>query len=259
MFRHKQVWFVVLAAIALVVLATPAFALQSHGYSLEILVDGKPLKEYAARGTTYIEARKSAEYSIRLRNHTGRRIAIALAVDGLNTINAKTTTAKKASKWVLGPYEAVTIDGWQTGADTARKFFFTTEDKSYGSWLGRTDDLGVIEAVVFREQRPKISELRRRSDRSDKAAPAPQSAGESESTLSDDLAATGIGREVDNRVVRVRFNSEHKAAANLRIRYEYRQQLVELDVLPDCNRLDRREHARGFEDFEFAPDPFAKR
>ena len=49
---------------------------------MEILVDGRPLAEHPARGTTYIEALRSQEYAVRLRNNTGRRIAVALAVDG---------------------------------------------------------------------------------------------------------------------------------------------------------------------------------
>ncbi len=110
-----------------------------------------PLNEIAARGTTYIEAVKHAEYSIRLRNNTASRLAVALAVDGLNTIDAKTTDPKTASKWVLDPWRTVTIDGWQIGPDTARKFFFTSEDKSYGAWLGKTANLGVVEAVAYRE------------------------------------------------------------------------------------------------------------
>ena len=65
---------------------------------MEILVDGSPLREYPARGTTYIEARKGKEYAVRLRNHTPERIAIALSVDGLNSIDAKTTRASDACR-----------------------------------------------------------------------------------------------------------------------------------------------------------------
>lgn len=125
-------------------MVTPARAAQAGSYSVEILVDGQPLREYLARGTTYIEAIEDAEYAVRLRNRTGRRVAVALAVDGLNSIDAKTTTARDGSKWILGPYETITVSGWQTSSATARRFFFTTEDKSYGAWLGKTDNLGVV-------------------------------------------------------------------------------------------------------------------
>ena len=44
---------------------------------------------------------------------TKELVAVALSVDGLNTIDAKRTTSFDASKWILGPYETITLDGWQ--------------------------------------------------------------------------------------------------------------------------------------------------
>src|SRR6266436_1682570 len=98
-----------------------AFALDRESCSMEILIDGTPLQEYAARGTSYVEAVKGREYSVRLRNRTGERVAIALSVDGLNSIDARTTTASEARKWILEPYGTITLDGWQTSSSTARR------------------------------------------------------------------------------------------------------------------------------------------
>lgn len=258
-------------------------------YSMEVLVEGVPLPEYAARSTSYVEAREGCEYSIRLSNRTAGRIAIALSVDGLNSIDAKTTAARDASKWILGPYETITLDGWQTSNSTARHFYFTTEQDSYGAWLGNTRNLGVISAAVFRERvrkpspiyRPNIEKngrrfgrdgsgeasqpsTRRKSERqsgSGSSADAPESRLQAREELSDDLAATGIGRQMDHRVRRVRFEGESRPAAVLNIRYEYRDALVRLGVLPPQyaqreDPLTRRERARGFHDTGFAPDPF---
>src|SRR5437867_3700431 len=180
-----------------------ALALERAGYSMEILVGGTPLSQYAARETTYVEALKNRDYSVRLRNGTGERVAIALSVDGLNSIDARTTSASEARKWVLGPYETVTLDGWQTSSATARRFFFTSEERSYGSWLGRTKNLGIIAAVVFRERRPQPviawpeavpQRERQEKDSGGSEAPAP-SAGKNGvlPAPTDDMAATGIG------------------------------------------------------------------
>ena len=250
---------------------SPALASMSGELSMEILVDGKPLREYPARGTTYVEARPDAEYSIRLHNRTARRVAVALAVDGLNSIDARTSTAAKASKWVIDPYQSITIEGWQTNRKEARRFFFTTEDNSYGDWLGKTTNLGVIEAVVFRERRQPqefadstVSRRSRREQSAGAPAPVPSSKGVGDRDAAsksqpEDLAATGIGRRLDHPVRRVHLDLEPQPSANLRIRYEYRPQLVALGVLPLAslpNPLDRREQARGFEDSGFCPDPF---
>ncbi len=257
---------------------TPARALDRGDFSLEVLVDGTPLTEYAARGTVYVEARPGREYALRLTNRTGRRIAVALAVDGLNTIDARTTTAAGASKWVVGPWQTVTIDGWQTGANTARRFYFTSETGSYGAWLGRTKNLGVLSAVVYRERRPPVvqryvppmpppvppccgdDDAARDSAAESNAyggrraqapaAEAPSARGKAERRqTSDELAATGIGREVGHAVSEVELELESTPAANFDLRYEYHDALVRLGVLPRPepeNALARRERARGF-------------
>ncbi len=256
--------------IAVTLLLAPVICEASTEFDLhmEILVNGSPVREYGSRNTTYIEALKNTEYAVRLRNTTGRRIAVALSVDGLNSIDAKTTTAHRAAKWVLGPYETVVIEGWQTNQQHARKFFFTTEEASYGAWLGKTANLGVIEAVVFRERmaRERIADAsaqKRQAPRSAGAtAPAP-SGVEQESAAgksSDDFAATGIGRQVENPVRKVSLDLESSPSAHLRVRYEYRPQLVALGVLPAISPdLNRRELAQGFDDFEFCPVPGASR
>lgn len=245
----------VLAAVLLI--AAPAAALERGGFTLEVLVDGRPLAEHAARGNTYVEAIEGGEYSLRFHNPTARRVAVALAVDGLNTIDARTTTASRASRWIVAPHGTLTIEGWQVGADTARRFFFTTEDDSYGAWLGKTRNLGVITAVVFRERVVEYSKSMPAERESSGRRDAPSRKAESPSAgASDDLAATGIGRKVDHRVRRVSFDAEDRPAATLEFRYEYRGALVDLGVLPDHRALSRRERARGFAPERWAPDPY---
>lgn len=262
-----------IAVIAAIGLPLSASALVSGDLAIEVLVGGESSREYHARGTTYVEARRGAEYSLRLSNRSGIRVAVALAVDGLNSIDAKTTSAATAAKWVLDPWETISIDGWQTSQEAARRFVFTTEPDSYGAWLGRTDNLGVIEAVVFRE-RPLAREFAGGSKGSDEAAggakreqrgagPMAQhdkrSAADAPSQLH---AATGIGRRVDHRVRHVELELEPEPSSRVRIRYEYRTQLVALGVLPAdrvSDPLERREKAGGFTDSGFCPDPWGGR
>jgi hypothetical protein len=276
-----------LAALALSCLApVPAPAVEQGPYQMEVLVDGVPLREHQARGRMYVEALRGKEYSLRLSNRTGERVAVALAVDGLNTIDAERTTARQASKWILGPWETITIDGWQTSRRSARRFFFTTEEGSYGAWLGKTEDLGVITAAFFGEKRPRpapytgrssrrgdcpgcesrMERVPQRSDRSlgeaasAPAREAPPAAG-CIAPPEDEYAATGIGRRVSHKVRWVEFEAEDRPAAVMEVRYEFRDALVRLGVLParpDPDRLWRRERAGGFEDSPFAPDPYRR-
>jgi hypothetical protein len=132
------------------------FAGNSNSAKMEIIIDGDSVPTYAYKGKTYIEAIKGKEYSIRISNPLGERVGVALSVDGLNTIDAKQTKAAKAAKWILDAYESIVISGWQVSDRKARQFFFTSEDKSYGAKLGKTENFGLISATFFKERRPQV-------------------------------------------------------------------------------------------------------
>jgi hypothetical protein len=231
---------------------------------VDIVVDGARQPRYAHEGRWYVEARKGREYAIRLRNPYPVRVAVALSVDGLNTIDARETTAAEARKWVLGPYETVTISGWQTSQLDARRFEFTTEERSYGQALGRTANLGVISAAFFKERLPIImqdtskDESGGRRPASPSSAPREQEAASSDAGGSDnEFAATGMGRRTDLAVTQVWLDLEDTPAHTVNIRYEFRPQLVRLGILPPApaaDPLQRRERARGFEP-GFSPEP----
>jgi hypothetical protein len=234
---------------------------------VDILVDGAPQPRFAHTGRWYVEARKGREYAIRLRNPYPVRVAVALSVDGLNTIDARETTASAARKWVIDPYQTVVISGWQTSQSEARRFEFTTEDKSYGQALGKTANLGMISAVFFKERvvtytpaRPNGS-TRRQPAAGEPVPPAPptsQAAGAAaESRAADEYAATGMGRRTGPAVEQVWLDLEESPSQTVNIRYEFRPQLVKLGVLPPTPTADpllRRERARGFEP-GFCPEP----
>ncbi len=252
----------------------PEPAIAENGFSVAVLIDGRPVPEYAARGRSYVEALENAEYELRIHNSLGARVAVALSVDGLNTIDARHTSAWEAHKWVIKPYGTISVRGWQMSSENARRFYFTTERDSYAAKLGQATNLGVISAVFFRERKPFVivpvtPGPPRRSGKNDQtSAPAPSSAGESSARaesgrdrarqktvpyppLDDESAATGIGRSVRNDVQWIRMDLDSRPAGEITIRYEYRAALVRLGILPrdyqQSDVLDRRERAKGFE------------
>lgn len=273
----KMKLLTMLAGIAMMLPFASGRAAGVRGFGLTVLVDGSPRSEYESGGTVYIEALRGKDYSLRITNPFPYRVAVALAVDGLNTIDARHTDARSARKWVLDPYETVVISGWQMNGSEARRFYFTGERHSYGSLLGQTDNLGVIEAAFFREKaplRPPVpieGELREQSRSSGSAplpAPAPPGSGapsergdsaqKSAPALSDEYAATGIGRKERHDVTWISMELEENPSAVVRIRYEFRPQLVKMGILPPPCRPDpiqRREGAKGFEQ-AYCPDPF---
>ncbi|HSS19535.1 MAG TPA: hypothetical protein VLL54_05635 [Pyrinomonadaceae bacterium] len=254
-----------------------------RAFDIQLLVDGRPLDEYAGQGRSYVEAIAGAEYEVRIRNLQPYRVAVALSVDGLNTIDARHTSAWNASKWVIEPYGSITVGGWQMSSERARRFYFTSERDSYGAKLGQTSNLGVISAVFFREIRPRPVTVappprpRYEEDGRYKSEQAPSSQGgeasenksaDSASTRrgqiapqpgDDEYAATGIGRSVRNDVRWVDMDLDSRAIGEQAIRYEYYSALVRLGILPRRyerpDSLRRREAARGFEDRRFSPEP----
>jgi len=260
--RHRLT--VLVTAAAAVAAAAPTAAAQHAGLALDVLVGGATRPEYHARGATYVEALQGREYTLRLTNPLPVRVAVALSVDGLNTIDARHGDARGAAKWVLDPHETIEISGWQVSGREARAFYFTGERDSYGARLGETENLGVIEAVFFREKNhvaPVVVPGARGEAAREGAAPgAPRPAlskSAAASALADEYAATGIGERYRHEVVRVHVDLEPDPAATIRLRYEFRPELVKLGVLPAPARrtpLERREGARGFEP-GFCPDP----
>ncbi len=253
----------------------------SHGLSqfeLEVLVHGIPVPQYHHNGRVYIEALRNQEYSIRVTNPLNRRAAVALAVDGLNTIDADRTAAAGAKKWVIEPYGSITLSGWQINQQQARHFFFTTEEKSYGQWLGKTENLGIISAVFFQErvplfvsgisrQEPKSDSRERKSvhkevnrqSSADFSRSAPEAASsQPRSQRKETYAATGIGKKLQHNVQWVSIDLDPIPVATLNLRYEFRPVLVSMGILPahpGVSPLARRENASGFADSRFCPDP----
>ena len=241
-----------------------------QGFRLEVLVNGQPLTEYFSRGRTYVEAQPNVEYELRIRNPLAQRVAVALSVDGLNTIDARHTTAWNASKWVIEPYQTITIGGWQMSSARARRFYFTTERDSYGAKLGQTANLGVISAVFFLEKLPAVTvvpprpiyrdDQSKESRGEEPTAPSVKSeamrdkAGVVSPAPNDEFAATGIGRSVDNDVRWINMELESRPATEVNIRYEYYSALLKLGVVPrrviEPDPLRRREDSRGF-----SPEP----
>ena len=161
---------------------------------------------------------------------------MALFVDGLNTIDASRTSAWNASKWVIEPYQTITISGWQMSSERARRFYFTNERDSYAAKLGEKGNLGVISAVFFRERRrivpitppyPIDREERQRDEVRAQEAPSVMK------SRRDENAATGIGRSVHHDVSWIDMDLDSRPTAEVTIKYEYSRREVSRRYCPE--------------------------
>lgn len=279
---------VILGAAALTLAcALPALAAQTGGYGLSVVINGSAVPEYAARGRVYIEALKGQNFTLRLSNPTGERVAVALSVDGRNVVDARHTSAREATKWILEPWQTLEIPGWQISGETSRRFFFTETSRSYAKWLGDTSNVGTIEAIFFRERRRRVAQPiagvekdqapganRERASGYDamggmgpgSSEPSPAPSAEPQAAqrdaaskiqagaAADSYAATGIGERSSFPVTWVDFQEDPAPAATIALRYEFRTELVRLGVLSNEGDLWAREKAQGF-DRKYAPSP----
>jgi hypothetical protein len=258
-------------------------------FELSVVVDGSVAAEYPFRDRTYIEALRGRTFTLRIHNPTDERVAVSLSVDGLNVVDAKRTTAGAATKWILGPRQTADIPGWQISGQTSRRFFFTETGRAYAKWIGDTRNVGVIEAVFFRERARRIAPLwvapapeesrdsaeQRSREQSEAGAaenkaradaprsPSVQGGVPSVGSIraehqSDSFAATGIGERTDFPVRWVSFEEDPVPAASIALRYEYRRELVRLGVFSREDDLYARDRGRGF-DRSYAPDPDRRR
>ncbi|OGF05190.1 MAG: hypothetical protein A2W00_04345 [Candidatus Eisenbacteria bacterium RBG_16_71_46] len=246
---------------------------------VQVVVDGQTAPLYLASGRwerRYFQAFKGRNYSLVVRNNTGRRVGVLIAVDGLNVVNGELSSlSNHEPMYVLGPYERAEIRGWRTSLQQVRRFVFVDEQRSYAERTGQGNgDLGWIRVLSFNEVRPIAWRdgdwNRSRTDAREEAAPAPgelkrgaEQPNEQEG-LGDRRAApesqklqgapesspgTGWGERRWDPVQRTEFQAARSASDRITLRYEYASGLRALGIFPrsDRNRVWERERGQyGF-------------
>ena len=221
---------------------------------------GETLSIHRHRGRDYIEGRTGNEYAVRIRNCTGERVLAVLSVDGVNVVTGETASPDQ-SGYVIEPWGYVTVQGWRKSLDRTAAFYFSDPQASYANRTGRPDDLGVIGVALFRE-RP-LPQPREWWSGDAQAAGGTETAGAdaraaaksrraeaaseaSASPMAAPSLGTGHGRNEYSPAQRVAFERASPSPDEVvALRYERRETLIALGVLPSPRRVaDRR------------PDPF---
>ena len=221
---------------------TPASAV-----SVEIVgPDGRVFRELPVDSRddawrSYLQAEKGARYQVRVRNGTGDRIGLVIAVDGRNIIDGrKSELIRTEPMYVLDAWGTQDYAGWRASLDAINEFYFTDWQDSYAQAFGDHSAKGVIAVAVYREvpsapvYRPRAEEeLSRAAD----AATAP--AAKSESRARRDAApGTGYGARREDRAFEVEFTAQAQPVSRHFIKYEWRETLCRKRVI-DCAEPNR--------------------
>jgi len=184
----------------------------------------------------YLQAERGREYSIRIHNDTGGRIGLVIAVDGRNILSGRKSELRaNEPMYVLGAREQASYQGWRTSDTRVQRFFFTDAENSYAEAWGDRSAMGVIAVAAFREV-PRV--LPQRPSARREMAPTPGAPAESrtdksmQSADAASAAGTGFGDSQDSRSVRVHFKPQRQAFAKQFLKYEWRESLVRLGIIP---------------------------
>lgn len=120
--------------------------------SLEILVNGKPIKTYYKNLKTFVEGKKDSEFTIKIRNNNYYRILAVVSVDGISVMDG--SPANENSRGYIIPARSFyEIEGWRTSLDEVSKFVFADKDKAYSvESVGSDENCGIIGVMVYNEK-----------------------------------------------------------------------------------------------------------
>ena len=101
-------------------------------YELNVLVSGKPVKEYFHKNRFWVEAKQGGEYTIRLKNHSPKRILAIFSVDGIDTLKGG-EAAKAEGGYIVNAFSSLTVQGYRIDDNSVASFKFEESTKSYAS------------------------------------------------------------------------------------------------------------------------------
>lgn len=123
-------------------------------YTVDILINDKPVRKFPFNDKLFIEARKGQAYSIRIKNNSWNKILAATSVDGLDCITGQSATTENNNGYVINGYNSLTIDGFRISNEKVAKFVFDYKNKSYATTKedGSEKNVGVVGVRIFNEK-----------------------------------------------------------------------------------------------------------
>ncbi len=199
----------------------------------------------------WLEAKPGEPYALRVRNRTGRRVGVVLAVDGRNIISGKRSNlSRREAMYVLEPYQSAVYEGWRTGRDRVNEFYFTREQHSYAAAFDDYSAMGLISAAVYRDAAPRY----RGPDRYADGKRGPDANGKGAQPQG--KAGTGFGDERYSPSRRVAFDARPSPSSVMLVRYEWRERLCELGIMR-CHRYGGERNRLWDRNYRTTPGTFA--
>lgn len=138
-------------------------------YELNVLVnDNKPVREYFHRDKFWIESKRGTEYSLRLKNHSPKKILAIFSVDGRDVLKGDAAESAE-SGYIIQPFSTLNVKGYRIDDNNVATFKFedSKEQPSYASIVENSNVIaaaqdnpsrnnGVIGVRIWEEKETKI-------------------------------------------------------------------------------------------------------
>lgn len=118
---------------------------------VEILVNGKPIKQYNHNGNVYIEGREGSEYTIRIKNDSYSRKMAVVTVDGINVIDGKPQGNEIGIGYIVSGRSSIVVKGYRESDSHVGTFKFCKKGESYSQNVGIEGNNGVIGVRIYNE------------------------------------------------------------------------------------------------------------
>ncbi len=121
--------------------------------SVDILIDGKPIKQFHHEGRTFVQANKGQEYEVRIKNNSNLRVLASFAIDGVCPLSGE--KSGKDAGYVINGGDSFTLRGYRISDDKVNAFKFSDKKSSYAVKSKEIQDesnVGCIGVRIFAEK-----------------------------------------------------------------------------------------------------------
>lgn len=130
--------------------------MNTNKYELAVQVNGKNIVKHSHQGKFYIEGRNGTEYTLKVRNNTGRRVLAVVSVDGVNVVDG-TPADNQTTGYLVDAYCSIDIKGYRESDTRVGAFKFVTKDHAYAKeTTGSDKNSGVIGCMIIEEKQKVI-------------------------------------------------------------------------------------------------------
>jgi hypothetical protein len=271
-----------LAALVLfAALPSQALTTRSGPYELQVLIGGAPARTFRHDGGTFVLGYLGERYTLRVVNHSGRRVEAVVSVDGRDVVDGKPADWRERRGYLVPAWSSVDIDGWRLSQQEAAAFRFSSVSESYAAKTGNGREVGVIGVAIFPERwyppprpqplypapgndglRSDLEKQRRGSPapEAEQGAPAPAAPASPLALKSAERPGLGteFGEAVSSRVTEVPFERAHeRPEVVIGARYDDRAGLLALGIEVDGGAISETELRRSAEPFPVVERDYA--